>query len=286
VSEAIEAAPVGAWKSVTVDVGARHPNVALVTLIGPGKGNAMGPDFWAEMPRVFADLDANPQIRSVVLTGSGKHFSFGLDLVAMGGFFAAMLAEKNVMAGPRTELHNKIKEMQKAINAVADCRKPVVAAISGWCIGGGVDLIAAADIRYASADAKFSIREVKVAIVADVGSLQRLPGIIGDGHFRELALTGKDIDAARAEKIGLVNDVYADQAALLDAAFATAIEIAENPPLVVQGVMDVLDHARASRVDEGLRYVAAWNAAFLASKDLSEAMAAMMQKRPPAFRGE
>lgn len=149
-----------------------------------------------------------------------------------------------------------------------------------------MDLISAADVRYASADAKFSIREVKVAIVADMGSLQRLPGIIGDGHLRELALTGKDIDAARAEKIGLVNDVYPDQEALLDAAFATATEIADNPPLVVQGTMDVLDQARATRIAEGLRYVAAWNAAFLASKDLTEAITAMFQKRPPAFKGE
>jgi enoyl-CoA hydratase len=274
------------WKSLSVEVGARHPHVALVTLTGPGKGNAMGPDFWAEMPQLFAQIDADPQIRSVVLTGSGKHFSFGLDLIAMGGFLAPLLGEDKAMAKPRTEFHNKIKDMQGAINAVADCRKPVVTAISGWCIGGGVDLISAADIRYASADAKFSIREVKVAIVADMGSLQRLPAIIGDGHFRELALTGKDIDAARAEKIGLVNDVFDDQDAALDAAFATAAEIADNPPLVVQGVMDVLDNARASTINEGLRYVAAWNAAFLASSDLSEAVAAMFQKREPQFKGE
>lgn len=127
----------------------------------------------------------------------------------MSGEFGAVLADK-AQAGPRTKFHDMIKRMQSGINAVADCRKPVVAAVQGWCIGGGVDLITATDIRYASADAKFSIREVKVAIVADMGSLARLPAIIGDGHLRELALTGKDIDAARAEKIGLVNDVFED----------------------------------------------------------------------------
>lgn len=274
------------WKSLTVQVGATHPNVALVTLTGPGKGNAMGPDFWSEMPQLFAQLDADPQVRAVVLTGEGKHFSFGLDLMAMGPMLAPLLGDDKAMAGPRTAFHDTVKAMQEAVNKVADCRKPVVAAISGWCIGGGVDLVSAADIRYASADAKFSIREVKVAIVADMGSLQRLPGIIGDGHLRELALTGKDIDAARAEKIGLVNDVFADKEALLEAAFATAAEIADNPPLVVQGTMAVLDHARATRIDEGLRYVAAWNAAFLPSKDLTEAITAMFAKRPPEFRGE
>ena len=108
--------------------------------------------------------------------------------------------------------------MQKAISAVADCRTPTIASVHGWCIGGGVDLISAVDIRYASADAKFSVREVKLAMVADVGSLARLPLILSDGHLRELALTGKDFDAARAEKIGLVNDVYDDAESSLKAA--------------------------------------------------------------------
>ena len=161
-----------------------------------------------------------------------------------------------------------------------------IAAIHGWCIGGGVDLISAVDIRYASADAKFSVREVKLAIVADVGSLARLPLILSDGHLRELALTGKDIDAARAEKIGLVNDVFADADATLQAAHATAAEIADNPPLTVRGVKDVLDQQRISQVSASLRYVAAWNAAFLPSKDLSEGISATFAKRPPKFTGE
>ena len=162
-------------------------------------------------------------------------------------------------ARPRADFHATILRMQGAINAVADCRTPTIASVHGWCIGGGVDLISAVDIRYASADAKFSVREVKLAIVADVGSLARLPLILNDGHLRELALTGKDIDAARAEKIGLVNDVYADAEASLAAAHETAAEIAANPPLVVNGVKDVLDQQRTARVAASLRYVAAWN---------------------------
>jgi enoyl-CoA hydratase len=142
------------------------------------------------------------------------------------------------------------------------------------------------DIRYASADAKFSVREVKLAIVADVGSLARLPLILNDGHLRELALTGKDIDAARAEKIGLVNDVYQDAEATLAAAHATAAEIAAKPPLTVHGVKDVLDQRRIAAVSESLRYVAAWNAAFLPSKDLTEGISATFAKRPPQFTGE
>jgi enoyl-CoA hydratase len=270
------------WKAFDVTVA---DGVAEVTLIGPGKGNAMGPDFWSELVPLFGALDVDDDVRAVVLTGSGKNFSYGLDLPAMAGDFGKVLAE-NAKARPRTEFHDTIKRMQAGINAVADCRKPVIAAIAGWCIGGGVDLITAADIRLASTDAKFSVREVRVAIVADMGSLARLGGIVGEGHLRELAFTGKDIDAARAEKIGLVNEVFADGDAVLAAARATAREIADLPPLVVQGTKTVLDHSRRAAVEDSLRYVAAWNAAFLPSEDLTEAITATFEKRPPNFQGK
>ncbi|MEB4209657.1 crotonase/enoyl-CoA hydratase family protein [Mycobacterium sp. 94-17] len=271
-----------AYESVTVET---KGHVAQVTLIGPGKGNAMGPAFWSEMPELFAALDADPEVRAIVLTGSGRNFSYGLDVPAMGGSFTPLLSG-DALAGPRAVFHREVKRMQGAITAVADCRTPTIAAVHGWCIGGGVDLISAVDIRYASADAKFSVREVKLAIVADVGSLARLPLILNDGHLRELALTGKDIDAARAEKIGLVNDVYDDADATLAAAHATAAEIAANPPLTVHGIKDVLDQQRTAAVSESLRYVAAWNAAFLPSKDLTEGISATFAKRPPQFTGE
>src|SRR6201988_4841641 len=273
---------IGAYESVTVDI---ENHVAQVTLVGPGKGNAMGPAFWAEMPEVFTKLDADRDVHAIVLTGSGKNFSYGLDLPAMGGSLSGVLGG-GASARPRADFHATILKMQGAINAVADCRTPTIASVHGWCIGGGVDLISAVDIRYASADARFSVREVKLAMVADVGSLARLPLILSDGHLRELALSGKDIGAARAEKIGLVNDVFADADATLQAAHATAAEIAANPPLTVRGVKDVLDQQRISAVSASLRYVAAWNAAFLPSKDLSEGISATFAKRPPKFTGE
>ncbi|WP_245812018.1 crotonase/enoyl-CoA hydratase family protein [Actinophytocola xinjiangensis] len=266
---------------VTVDVA---DQIAEVTLLGPGKGNAMGPDFWRELPLVFTALDADDDVRAIVLTGSGANFSYGLDLPAMMPTWAPLLAG-DALAAPRTRFLDEIRQLQRSVNAVAECRKPVVAAVSGWCIGGGVDVIAAADIRLASADAKFSVREVKVAIVADLGSLQRLAAIVGEGHLRELAFTGRDVDAARAERIGLVNEVFPDQVAVLAAARTLAAEIAANPPLVVQGVKDVLGHRREQQVADGLRYVAAWNAAFLPSEDLAEAAAAFLERREPKFRG-
>jgi enoyl-CoA hydratase len=268
--------------SMKVDVA---DGVAEVTLLGPGKGNAMGPDFWRELPIVFGRLDQDDDVRAVILTGSGANFSYGLDLPAMSGEWAGILGG-NALAKPRTEFLTRLRQLQDSVTSVAACRKPVIAAVSGWCIGGGVDVIAATDIRLASADAKFSVREVKVAIVADLGSLQRLAGVIGEGHLRELAYTGKDIDAARAEKIHLVNDVYPDQEALLAAARALAADIAANPPLVVQGVKDVLGHRRERDVAESLRYVGAWNAAFLPSEDLGEAVQAFVERRAPKFNGK
>jgi enoyl-CoA hydratase len=264
---------------------ARTGQVAEVTLRGPGKGNAMGPDFWRELPLVFRALDDDPEVRAIVLTGGGPNFSYGLDLPAMMSEWAPMLTG-DALAAPRTAILKDIRRLQDAVNAVADTRKPVIAAVSGWCVGGGVDVIAAADVRLAAADAKFSVREVKVAMVADLGSLQRLAGIIGEGHLRELALTGKDIDATRAERIGLVNDVHPDAESALAAARSMAEEIAANPPLVVQGVKEVLSAGTDRRIADGLRYVASWNAAFLPSKDLGEAVQAFMQRRKPDFRGE
>ncbi|MFD3930465.1 crotonase/enoyl-CoA hydratase family protein [Streptomyces sp. NPDC058614] len=275
------AGPLSALKSLCVEVSGP---VAQVTLLGPGKGNAMGPDFWHELPLVFRALDADPEVRAVVLTGNGGNFSYGLDLPAMMPAWSTVLAP-GALAGPRTEFLRTIRELQSAVDSVAACRKPVVAAVSGWCVGGGVDLIAAADIRLAAADARFSVREVKVAIVADLGSLQRLSGVIGEGHLRELALTGKDIDATRAQRIGLVNDVHPDREAVLAAAGALALEIAQNPPLVVQGVKEVLDFDRSERVRAGLRYVSAWNAAFLPSDDLAEALSAFAEHRQSTFHG-
>lgn len=244
----------------------------------------MGPEFFAELPQVFAALDADANVRAIVLSGSGGHFSYGLDLGRMGSLFEDLLTRDDVPA--RLAFLRDLRTLQDAITAVASCKTPVIASISGWCIGGGLDLIAAADIRVCSVEAQFSIREAKMAIVADIGSLQRLVGIIGDGHLRQLALTGEDFDAARALRIGLVNDVLDTADDAMEHANAVATAIASNSPLVSLGIKEVLEAERAQRVSEGLRYVGAWNAAFLGSKDLGEALAAFGERREPTFRGE
>ncbi len=269
----------------------RRDAVATVWLDRPEARNAMGQDLWRDLPLAMQAVGEDTAVRVVVVAAKGPHFSVGLDLKAMGGQLtdgsgAAGDADAIPSAAVRAaRARADILRYQAAITAVAQCPKPVIAAVHGYCIGGGVDLIAACDIRLASADAIFSVREAKVAIVADLGSLQRLPAIIGAGHVAELAFTGKDIDAERARAIGLVNDLSVDVEGLMKAAYELAGEIAANSPIAVQGTKAVLAANEGRTVAEGLDYVATWNAGMLASDDLVEAMTAFMERRPPRFTG-
>lgn len=260
-----------------------HGPVAEVQLRGPSKGNAMGPDFWAELPEVFAELDADEGVRAVLLYGSGGNFSYGLDLPGMEPVFRPLLESQGTDARLRAGFRRQIKALQDAVSSVARCSKPVVAAVEGWCIGGGVDVITAADVRVAAPGARFSIREVRVGIVADLGSLQRLPGIVGSGATRHLALTGEDFDAARAFELGLVTELADDVVAR---GRELAAQIAANPPLVVQGVKQVLNQGSEAAAQSGLDYVQVWNTAFLPSRDFAEAGRAFAERRPAVFTGD
>jgi enoyl-CoA hydratase len=259
-------------------------HVAEVVVRTPGKGNALGPDFWRELPETFASLDADSAVRAVVLRADGPHFTFGLDLGAAMSELGPLMG--GGLADARTKLHEMVLRLQASVSSIARCRKPVIAAVHGLCVGGGVDVISACDVRVASRDARFSVREVRVAMVADLGTLQRLPRIVGEGHARELAMRGNDIDAERALRIGLVNDLYDTREATWDAARAMAAEIAQNPPLVVQGVKQVMNERVVAGDEAGLRFVAAWNSAFLPSADLGEAIAAFAMKRKPEYSGK
>jgi enoyl-CoA hydratase len=263
----------------------RDDHVAIVELIGPGKGNAMGPSFWDELPVVFDDLDADEDIRVVITRGRGDNFTYGLDLTASAQMFGEIIAGEN-LAKERTELHDLVLRWQNAFTSIARCRKPVIAAIDGWCIGGGVNMIAACDIRLCTEDAKFSLREPRIAITPDVGALQRLPAIIGEGATRLMAFTAGDYDAEFARQVGLVEQVYEDRAALDAGVSEIAAQIAANAPLAVQGAKRVLNYCKDTSEAAGLEYVATWNSAFLQSKDLAEAFAAFMERRDPDFRGE
>lgn len=270
------------WTEASMTVDLNGP-IATVTLTGPGKGNRMGPELWADLPAVFARLDATEQVRAIVLRGSGDHFSYGLDLLSMAPELGPALQPG--LATERFALLELIERLQGATRAVAACKKPVIAAVHGWCIGGGVDLIAACDTRMCAANARFSVREVKLAIVADLGSLQWLPHIIGQGWTRRLAMSGEDIDAPTAARIGLVEEVHPDPESLFAAADALARQIAQNPPRVVSGVKRVLNYGLGRTPEEGFQHVALWNAATLPSEDLMEAVGAFAERRPPVFKG-
>jgi enoyl-CoA hydratase len=262
-------------------------HVATLWLDRPEKRNALGMAFWTDLPLAMAAIGATPEIRVVVIAARGPHFSVGLDLVAMSGLLGAPaeVGTRRSRAEQARSARQEVLRLQASVSSIAECPLPVIAAIHGYCIGGGVDIAAACDIRLASADALLSVREAKVAIVADLGSLQRLPHIIGKGHVAELAYTGKDITAERARAIGLVNDVSADADTVRADAHALAAEIAANSPLAVQGTKAVLTASEDRSVADGLDYVATWNAGLLASDDLVEAMTAFGEKRPPTFTG-
>src|SRR5438105_5783418 len=262
--------------------------VATLWLDRPAQRNAMGAAFWSDLPVLMRDLGDDGDVRAVVLAAKGPHFTVGLDLkwAGLGGAVGGGDGEHGGSQAARSwHGYRNVRRMQSAISSVADCPKPVIAAVHGYCIGGGIDLISACDIRLAAADAVFSVRETKIAIVADLGTLQRLPAILARGHVAELAFTGRDITADRAREIGLVNDVLPDVEALHKAALDLAGEIAANSPLAVQGTKAVLRAGEGRSVEEALDYVAVWHSAFLGSNDLVEAMTAFLQKRPPNFTG-
>ncbi len=252
------------------------------SLLGPGKGNAMGPEFWEELPGAMDELNRLSHIRCLVFRGSGDHFSYGLNLPQMMPRLGKMTTG-TVLAEQRVALMEQIRQMQSGFQKMHESPKPVIAAVHGWCIGGGVNMIAAADIRLCSRDARFSLREAKLAITPDIGGLQFLPHIIGQGFTREMAFTGADYDAAFAERIGLVNHVYDTPKLLFEAADTLAHQIAGNSASAVQGAKRVLNYGLNKSIDDGLQYVAVWNSSQLQSDDFSEVMQATLEKRKAEF---
>ena len=260
-------------------------HIATVWLNRPNKLNAMGQEFWDDLPQIVKELDIDEEVRVIVIQGRGRVFTVGIDLTMFGELTSAANAPASAYT-KNIQLYEFIKGLQQTMTSLADIRKPVIAAIHGHCLGGGIDLITAVDIRIASEDATFSIRETKLGMVADVGTTQRLPNIIAPGHAAELLYTGKDIPAKRALEIGLVNRVYSDVTALYRAAHEMAREIAANSPAAVQGIKRVLRGQEGRTVNEALDYMALWNAAFLHSSDLTEGVTAQLERRPATFTGE
>jgi len=254
--------------------------IAHVQLNRPQELNTMNKEFWDEIPAVFAEIDADASVRAVVISSTGKHFTAGLDLKWAGTSLASTSADPG---RAREKFRRHVKYMQEPFNAVDRCRVPVIAAIQGGCIGGGVDFITACDIRIGSADCFFTIQEINIAIVADVGTFQRIPHLLPQGLIRELAYTGRRWPAAEAAQQGFVNRILPDHEATVAAAFDMAREIASKSPLAIAGIKQVLNAGRDMTIDQGLEYVAVWNAAMLQGEDMKRAVLAQMQKAQAAF---
>ncbi|HEY7564448.1 MAG TPA: crotonase/enoyl-CoA hydratase family protein [Acidimicrobiia bacterium] len=259
----------------------RREGVGFIWLNRPDKRNALSEDMWEDLPRAANELASDPAVRVVVVAGRGPAFTVGIDLDMLG----TMEPEGDSPVERRRNLYRRIAHLQGSFSALSDCPQPVIAAVNGYCLGAGIDLITACDLRLASADAVFGVRETVMGLVADVGTLPRLPRTVGAAYAAELVFTGEDIDADRAAAIGLVNRVFPTVEALHQETAILASRIAANSPLVVQGAKAVMRASEGRTVAEALDYVALWNSSFLQSEDLAEALTAFAEKRAPRFRG-
>ena len=258
-------------------------HIAHVILSRSEELNTMTKDFWTELPNLIDKISDEGQARVILLSAEGKHFTAGMDL---GNFTDSELAGNNEHQGLQNEaIYRLTKDLQYSFSSLEKSRIPVIVAINGACVGGGVDMISACDIRYATKDAFFCIQETNLGLVADVGTLQRLPKLIPEGIVRELALTGRKLGADEAEKFGLISEIFDDHESMLNHAMDMAREIASKSPLAISGIKEVINYSRDHSVDESLNYVALWNAAMKYEDDLKETFIAKMEKRENVFQG-
>ena len=259
----------------------RKDRIGTIWLNRPDKLNALSADMWDDLPGAVEELEDDEQVRVIVLAGRGRSFTVGIDV----SLLASLQPSGPSPATANMVLYQEIKRFQGTVNSLADTPKPVIAAVHGYCLGAGINLVSACDIRLASEDAVFSIRETKMGLVADIGALQRLPSIVGHAMTAEMALTGADYPATWALERGLVSHTFDDQEALIAGALELAAEIASNSPFVVQGVKRSLQANDGRTIAQALEHMAQWNSSFLISNDLMEALAAFAEKRDPDFTG-
>ncbi|NLD69956.1 MAG: enoyl-CoA hydratase [Limnobacter sp.] len=253
--------------------------VARLTLNRPEQMNTMNPEFWRELEGVLDKLQRDAPARVLLIDSTGKHFTAGMALDSFG----TSISLDDSSAQSRANIAPMLADMQRAFDRLAQLRMPVIAAIQGGCVGGGVDMVTACDIRYCTADAFFCIQEINVGMAADLGTLQRLPKLIPEGIVRELAYTGRRLPAYRALSTGLVNEVFDTQQAMLEAAMQTALEIAARPPVAVWATKQAIDYARDHSVADGLRQMGWLQAGMWDTAAVAEAIEARSERRAAEF---
>ncbi|MEQ9451309.1 MAG: crotonase/enoyl-CoA hydratase family protein [Pseudomonadales bacterium] len=259
-------------------------NIAHIQLSRPDKRNAMNRQFWKELPAIVEDIDMNAKARVIVISSTGPHFSAGLELSMFSdGASATEQAAPERKLQRATASYDNILFMQKSFNCLEECRVPVIAAIQGGAIGGGVDLSVACDLRYATEDAFLIIQEINIALTADVGTFPRLVKLIPEGIVRELAYTGRRFSAQEAQACGLVNRVFADQETMLSEVMDIAREIASKAPIAVYGSKRMINYARDHSTQDGLDYISVWNSSMMNSAEILEAINAKAEKRAAEF---
>ena len=248
--------------------------------------NKMTMNFWYELPRILDEIDKDASLRVLILSSTGKHFCAGMDLKNFGSLGNDAEKKTNVPDKARIgeSLYRVAKELQDMLSKLEKLRIPVLAGIQGGCIGGGLDLVTAADMRFATKDAFFCIQEVNIGMAADIGTLQRLPKVIPEGKVRELAYTGRRMPAEEALEAGLVNKVYESHEEMISGLKEMAAVIASKSPLAVYGTKAILNFSRDHTIAEGLEYNALWSGAMLPQEDMAEAMMSNMEKRDPEFQ--
>lgn len=254
--------------------------IAHVELCRGDAMNTMTPAFWRELPDVFRALDQSGEVRVIVLSAQGRHFSAGMDLAV----FENMAQDFTGEPARRAErMRRLVLELQDCFNAIEQVRMPVLAAVHGAAIGGAIDMLCACDSRYCTADAKFSIKETQIGMTADLGTLQRLPGLMSAGKVRELAYTGRDFDASEALTSGFVNAVFDDKDAMLTAVMTIARQIAMQSPMAVAGTKHMINYSRDHSMADSLNYMATWQAGMFQLPDVQEAMKAQKMRQAPEF---
>lgn len=268
------------WKCFDVTV---TDHVAHVVLNRPDELNSMIREFWNELPLIVRELDDRGDVRVIVVSSTGRHFCAGMDLAVFSSEDSGLGGGAGEMGRIRARLRQTALMLQESFSAFEKARMPVLAAIQGGCIGGAVDMVTAADMRYCSADAFFVIQEINIGMTADVGTLQRLPKLIPDGVAREMAYTGRRMTAQRALEVGLVNEVFDTHEELLAGVLQIATEIASKSPLAVWGSKEMLTYARDHSVADSLNHIATWQTGMFQPSDMIESFTAKAEGRDPNY---
>ena len=258
--------------------------IAHIRMIRPERANSMIPEFWDELPQIVNQLSEGGDARAIVLSAEGRHFCSGMDLSVFAGNNDVTVQDNTThISRQRASFRTTALQLQRTFSCLEESRLPVLSAIQGACIGGGIDMVSATDLRYATKDAFFSIHEINIGMTADVGTLQRMPKLVPEGVVRELAYTGRNMSASEAKERGFVNEIYEDQDAMDDAVLEIAKEIASKSPMAIWGTKQTLKYGRDHSVADGLEYIATWNAAMFDPDDMAEAFMAQTENREADF---